>query len=114
MRILPCFEQKGAGENKGGPVLFYEALGWLESRSGGGYDERDPDSERNLLCIGRFANSLLIWKQQASRIGEQGEAIETLLIRKLRDQLQSQGNAGDDAKKYQERAVIKAIEESKS
>ena len=39
--------------------------------------------ERNLLCQGRFANSLLIWKQQASRIAEERVAIETLFIREL-------------------------------
>lgn len=47
--------------------------------------------ERNLLCQGRFANSLLIWKQQASRIAEERVAIETLPIRKLRNQLRFQG-----------------------
>ena len=47
--------------------------------------------ERNLLCQGRFANSLQIWKRQALRIAEERGATETLSIRKLRNRLRFQG-----------------------
>lgn len=85
--------------------------GWLGFGLNSGYYEALSLSERNLLCQERFGNSSLIWRQQDSRTAVERGATETLSITMLPERLLSRGKA---ATMYQERAVAKAIKESKS
>jgi len=70
-------------------------------------------SQRSLLCQERFANLLLIWRQQVSRIEEERGSHRNYAHPNVSKPVTISGKAGDDVKKYQERAVSKAIEESK-